>query len=92
MGKFVYNDFPNKGFSLEFDNGYTLSVQWAGTNYCSNRHKEFPSNESATAEICVIDSAGKQQEPIGWQNMEHVLAKMQEIASINTGKRWFAFC
>jgi len=25
------------GFHVEFDNGYTLSIQWGPMNYCSNR-------------------------------------------------------
>ena len=88
MGKFVYSVPPNQGFSLEFDNGYTLSVQWAGMNYCGNKMKEFPDNTSATAEIMVIDSNGKEQDPEGWQTLDQVVQKMQEIASIETKKHW----
>ena len=91
MGKFTYSEYPNQGFWVEFDNGYKMSVQWANVNYCSNRLKQFPSNESTTAEVSIFEPSGKQQEPIGWQTVEQVLEKMQEIASISTGKKWFAF-
>tara|TARA_R110000765_G_scaffold68394_1_gene132211 strand:- start:146 stop:316 length:171 start_codon:yes stop_codon:yes gene_type:complete len=50
--------------------------------------KEFPDNTSATAEIMVIDSNGKEQDPEGWQTLDQVVQKMQEIASIKTKKHW----
>lgn len=56
---FTYADYPNMGFHLKFENGYRISVQWGGMNYGSNRHKQYPSNNSTTAEVAIWDSADK---------------------------------
>jgi len=49
----------NKGFHLTFNNGWTISVQWGATNYCSNKmvdtNKNNPMLESASAEIAIWD-------------------------------------
>jgi hypothetical protein len=88
MGKFTYNDAPNMGFTIEFDNSYIVSVQWATTNYCGNKLKAYPDNTCSTAEVMVIDPMGNEQEPIGWLSPDKVSAKLQEIASITTKKKW----
>lgn len=31
------SEIEHRGFSMEFENGYTVSVQWGWMNYCSNR-------------------------------------------------------
>lgn len=31
------SEMGHRGFSAEFENGYTVSVQWGWMNYCSNR-------------------------------------------------------
>ena len=87
MGQFTYAEYPNMGFIMEFDNGYKISVQWARINYGSNRFKEHPINTATTAEIMVVDALGREQEPIGWLTPDKVLEKMQEIASIRTGRQ-----
>lgn len=88
MSKFVHCDSPNQGFWLEFDNGYTLSVQWAGINMCGNKLKQYPDNTCATAEVMIIDSNGKHQDPLGWQTADQVAQTIQEIVSIKTKKHW----
>ena len=35
----------------------------------------------------VVDALGREQEPIGWLTPDKVLEKMQEIASIRTGRQ-----
>ena len=90
-GKFVFTEYPLKGFAMEFDNGYSISVQWHGSAYCGNKHTQFPSNECKTAEMMVTNSNGVDQEPIGWSSPDAVVAKMAEIASINTKGSRFDF-
>jgi|TARA_R100000482_G_scaffold122838_2_gene71402 hypothetical protein len=90
-GKFVFTEYPLKGFAMEFDNGYSISVQWHTGSYCANRHKQFPSDNSTTAEMMVTNSQGVDQEPIGWATPDAVAAKMAEIASINTKGSRFDF-
>lgn len=55
----------NKGFSMTFANGITISVQWGSMNYCSNRSFAKPIkwqhdmtsqiNTSIDAEIAIWD-------------------------------------
>ena len=66
----------NKGFHLTFNNGWTISVQWGATNYCSNRMVDTNKNnqmlESASAEIAIWDENnedfdfGGGQFSLGW--------------------------
>jgi hypothetical protein len=63
----------NNGFTMTFENGYTVSVRWGWANYCHNRtltatastknvlHSGAPSSmyrDSATAEVAVWDKNG----------------------------------
>jgi hypothetical protein len=40
-----------KGFSLAFKNGWHISVQFGGSNYCANRHKKVGVDFSRVNEI-----------------------------------------
>ena len=65
----MFRTNSNKGFLMEFDNGFGISVQWGTSNYCSVKNldevfndlemkgnsKEFRNAwESNTAEIAVF--------------------------------------
>ena len=60
----------NKGFMMQFENGFKISVQWGVLNYCTRKNdtEDFnqPQNqdhwESATAEIAVFDKNGEMVE------------------------------
>lgn len=43
------------GFSLTFENGNTISVQFGLGNYCKNRYRSMP--ESNNAEIAIWDAS-----------------------------------
>jgi len=57
----------NKGFSLTFRNGWTISVQFGYGNYCANHHhpggfdfnKTQPVVESSNAEIAIWNADGE---------------------------------
>ena len=57
----------NKGFSLTFENGWTISVQFGYGNYCDNSHhpngfdfgRTQPLVESFNAEIAMWDADEK---------------------------------
>jgi len=56
----------NKGFMMQFENGFKISVQWGNANYCSRRGSGAWDEamkqdywESATAEIAVFDHGGQ---------------------------------
>jgi hypothetical protein len=36
-----------KGFHMTFENGYTVSVQWGGGNYCDNYDEEIGGDRNA---------------------------------------------
>lgn len=54
----------NKGFSMTFENGLTISVQYGCANYCANRnldgfitdHMKHTRTESTDAEIAIWDA------------------------------------
>jgi len=55
----------NKGFSITFDNGVTVSVQFGPGNYCSNHNLnynpfiELRNCQSPNAEIAIWDKTGE---------------------------------
>lgn len=57
----------NKGFSLTFENGFTISVQFGYGNYCDNGHhpdgfefsKKQDVTQSSNAEIAIWDADGE---------------------------------
>lgn len=60
----MFKSTYNKGFSMKFDNGWTISVQFGYGNYCdNNNHPEgwyFSKNQEVTecsnAEIAIWDA------------------------------------
>ena len=51
----------NKGFQISFKNGYTVSVQFGGGNYCANRGCPIdgqPVPKSVTAETALMTADG----------------------------------
>lgn len=44
-----------RGFQMEFDNGFTISVQWGAGYYCSNKFGEDGA-DSITAEVGVFET------------------------------------
>ena len=65
----MFKSTAHKGFQLKFENGWTISVQWGTSNYCSNRSldhydltewfKREPFYECDTAEIAMWGSDDK---------------------------------
>lgn len=64
----MFRSCENKGFQIEFANGYTVSCQFGGFNYCSKRtydpddfFKERNERvwESEDCEVAIIDKAGE---------------------------------
>lgn len=56
----------NKGFMMQFENGFKISVQWGNANYCTRKNSGEWNEamkqdhwESATAEIAVFDHGGQ---------------------------------
>lgn len=87
----------NKGFSITFENGNTVSVQWGPGNYCDPVHPDgrgagcdAPLKEevwkSTTAEVAAWNSDGQWQncggdEVKGWLTPAEVLEFIQFVAN-----------
>lgn len=59
----MFSITDNKGFQISFKNGYSVSVQFGGGNYCSNRDipmKDWGKNvpDSDTAETALMTKDG----------------------------------
>ena len=75
-----------RGFSIEFDNGYKVSVMFGEMNYCENRYisqedlDHAGQNSSDDAEVQITDTKGDWHIPdgvafdgaIGWQTPTQV--------------------
>lgn len=63
MAAFIDAIMDGKGFALEFDNGYKVSVQWSAAHYCDNRRKDWRgdslSDRCDDAEVAVIAPDGE---------------------------------
>ena len=80
------------GFKMTFANGWTISVQFGGFNYCDNRypggHDEIVGGFCfcPNAEVAVIKPDGSFahisdcDDIMGWQTPEQVFALMARIA------------
>ena len=58
----MFSITDNKGFCISFNNGYTVSVQFGGGNYCSNRDlpmkdwgKSVPDSDTAETALMTKD-------------------------------------
>ena len=90
---FHIND--NKGFSITFDNGYTVSVQFGPGNYGSNRNldpmsRDYVNNDgldAITAETALLDPHGDfvpygGDDVQGYRNVGEVMALMNYAAAL----------
>lgn len=84
----------SKGFKIQFENGWQVSVQFGKYNYCQRRddgrdgYSQIDSREeyvSESAEVAIIHNNGMfykicpEDDVIGWQSAEDV-AKWIEVA------------
>jgi hypothetical protein len=86
----------NKGFMMQFENGFKISVQWGVGNYCTRKNDgDFRESmnqdywESATAEIAIFEKDGgmvdctEMDTVAGWLTTDQV-AKVITIVSSAT--------
>lgn len=90
-----------KGFHIQFENGWTVSVQFGPGNYCDNydlrigeEDEEAGKRGSSTAECAVWGPDQKMVEGPGWRDTvsnrttaNEVLALMQWAASQPKGEK-----
>lgn len=74
----------HRGFTLDFDNGYCLSVQWHMMAGCSAR-RDRSTLKSKTAEVCIIDPdeecvpLGNNSDVAGYISVANVAAVITEL-------------
>lgn len=84
-----------KGFHITFENGFTVSVQFGGGNYCSNYDLAVGSGRSgedlprsSTAELAAWGADGswlqleEGDDVVGYQSPADVLAALVKVAAI----------
>ena len=86
----------NKGFWFTFENGWTVSVQFGGGNYCANydfqigEERKTRGMESSNAEVAVFSPNGHMQRfgddedadtVAGYYTPAKVLALLNEVAA-----------
>ena len=77
----MFTASDNKGFSMIFDNGFEISVQWGTVNYCSRKgdgewnesmnEKKLIGNrwKSSSAEIAIFDTNKSDEDVLDNQDM-----------------------
>ena len=83
----------NKGFRMNFENGFTISVQWGTENYCEKKSYNTDTDptkeriwESTSAEIAVFNDVGivpvgNSDEVIGWGSADEVATVIAIVQS-----------
>ena len=97
MSKFT--SCQNKGFFMEFENGFRISVQWGIMNYCQRKYDgEFDAPqkedywESTSCEIAVFDKANNMIDikgddydvVVGWLSTDQVAKVIAVVQSAKT--------
>ena len=78
-----------KGFAMKFKNGWGVSVQFGGGNYCSNydmaigsEWEKAGSKGSCDAECAVFDPDGEMVEMEGWGDTVNGWMDSDEVAEL----------
>ena len=98
MKKSQFTSNSNKGFTLDFQKGLTISVQWGEGNYCSRRNtlatlnsdldKNTPNVSCVNAEIAIWNIEGEyfkfkgERNTLGFCNTDDV-AKFIHFTSLS---------
>jgi len=87
----------NKGFRINFENGFSISVQWGTGNYCEKRTYNTDTDptkerywESINAEIAVFEDGrmlpiGGDDQVIGWCSADEVAKYITIVQSTTAG-------
>ena len=98
----MFTSNSNEGFSMKFENGYTISVQFGHRNYCSRRsmdasvmmaEKDNKINSSLTAEIAILNR-GKfikafedKREIKGWVDSDEVATIISIVSNASNSSQ-----
>lgn len=72
------------GFNIEFENGYSVSVQFGPGNYCSNRAQTSrPCDSCHSAEVLIFDPAGNPYgKESGWTSADKAAKLIAKAANL----------
>ena len=98
----MFTSYHNEGFSMKFENEYTISVQFGHKNYCSRRSmdeseimaaKDNEINSSLTAEVAIL-KRGKflkafedKREIKGWVGSDEVATIIDIVSSASNAEQ-----
>ena len=94
----MFTSTQNKGFRMDFENKFSISVQWGLGNYCSNRssfengikenQKDFINSISAEVAIFFdnVMLPVTHNEVIGWVSTNDVARIIAMVSSANNKK------
>lgn len=90
----MFNITRGKGFHMEFENGYVISVQWGSGNYCDNKHLAWDAEVGPckTAEIAIWPKGGDLKEwehgdsVKGWCDAEEVAYWIYQASTWKAGE------
>jgi hypothetical protein len=93
MRKARFKSQERPGFSMTFENGWTISVQWHSSAYCERKQtlgsykEDLNPAESPNAEIAMWDKHGnwymfEHEEVLGYQTPDQVADWMEVVKSL----------
>jgi hypothetical protein len=78
-----------KGFSMTFDNGWTVSVQWGAGTYSSNYDAEFDDKVPCNATVVEIGIKGPKEgddwEVDGWLSSDKIARLIFNVSQRKEG-------
>lgn len=74
-----FSTFAKSGFQIRFENGWTVSVQFAATHYCANR------------EMLNAEAIAKMFAPESMEFGQELSCDNGEVAAFNNNHEWHTF-
>ena len=92
----MFKATKNKGFTMKFENGYTISVQFGEGNYCSTINEDNEFTTSISAEVAIYDKdkmldvfpsyGGNNTEVEGYLDSNEVAQLIEIVSKSDTSK------
>jgi hypothetical protein len=83
----MFTKNPIAGFTIGFDNGYEVSIQWGPMNSCSVPCRSDSLGYSVpNAEVAIFYQNEIVGKPLGWQSAEDVAGILFTVSNAKPGK------
>lgn len=82
MDNFKVNERTGSGFSIKFDNGYMVSVQWGPGCYGTNQNASYSSQNlgAMSAEVAILQDSKIIDEPYSYCTPEEVATVIYNVS------------